>query len=34
MKVPIVIVGQKVEGYPCVYHSDYEAAYEMTFARY
>ncbi|MBC5996266.1 LacI family transcriptional regulator [Romboutsia ilealis] len=30
MKVPIVIVGQKVEGYPCVYHSDYEAAYEMT----
>ncbi|MDU4936315.1 MAG: hypothetical protein E6X43_13495 [Peptostreptococcaceae bacterium] len=30
MKVPIVIVGQKVEGYPFVYHSDYEADYEMT----
>ncbi|WP_122639588.1 LacI family DNA-binding transcriptional regulator [Romboutsia sp. Marseille-P6047] len=30
MKVPIVIVGQNIEGYPCVYHSDYEAAYEMT----
>lgn len=30
MKVPIIIVGQNIEGYPCVYHSDYEAAYEMT----
>ncbi len=30
MKVPIIIVGQNIEGYLCVYHSDYEAAYEMT----
>ncbi|WP_042271836.1 LacI family DNA-binding transcriptional regulator [[Clostridium] dakarense] len=30
MKIPIVIVGQNVDGYPCVYHSDYESAYDMT----
>ncbi|MBO3444211.1 LacI family DNA-binding transcriptional regulator [Clostridium sp. CCUG 7971] len=30
MKIPIVIVGQKIDGYPCVYHSDYEASYDMT----
>lgn len=30
MKIPIVIVGQNVDGHPCVYHSDYEAAYDMT----
>lgn len=30
MKIPIVIVGQNVDGYPCVYHSDYEASYDMT----
>lgn len=30
IKIPIVIVGQNVDGYPCVYHSDYEASYEMV----
>lgn len=30
IKIPIVIVGQYIDGYPCVYHSDYKAAYEMT----
>lgn len=26
-KVPIVILGQKLEGYPCVYQDDYQAAF-------
>ncbi len=30
IKIPIVIVGQKIDGYPCVYHSDYEASYAMV----
>ena len=30
MSVPIVIVGQKLEGYSCVYHDDYHAMYDMT----
>ncbi len=30
IKIPIVIIGQNVDGYPCVYHSDYEASYEMV----
>lgn len=30
MTVPVVIVGQKLEGYGCVYHDDYHAIYDMT----
>ncbi|RDU22915.1 LacI family DNA-binding transcriptional regulator [Anaerosacchariphilus polymeriproducens] len=30
LTVPIVIVGQKLEGYQCVYHDDYHAAYRLT----
>ncbi len=30
MTVPVVIVGQKLSGYPCVYHDDYHAVYELT----
>lgn len=30
MKVPVVIVGQNLSGYCCVYHDDYHAIYEMT----
>lgn len=30
MKVPVVIVGQKLAGYPSVYHDDYHAMYDMT----
>lgn len=30
MTVPVVIVGQKLSGYHCVYHDDYHAIYEMT----
>ncbi|MDO4309032.1 MAG: LacI family DNA-binding transcriptional regulator [Eubacteriales bacterium] len=30
MSVPVVIVGQKLSGYHCVYHDDYHAIYEMT----
>ncbi len=30
MKVPVVIVGQQVEGFACVYHDDYHAIYELT----
>lgn len=30
LSVPIVIVGQKLEGYQCVYHDDYHAAYDLT----
>lgn len=30
MKVPVVIVGQQLPGYCCVYHDDYHAVYEMT----
>lgn len=29
-KVPIVILGQKLEGYPCVYQDDYQAAYMIA----
>lgn len=28
---PVVIVGQELDGYCCIYHSDYEAAKEMTY---
>lgn len=28
-RVPIVLIGQNVEGVACVYHDDYEAAYEL-----
>ena len=28
-RVPIVLIGQNVEGAACVYHDDYEAAYEL-----
>ncbi len=30
MKIPVVIVGQRLEGYVSVYHSDYEAACALT----
>lgn len=30
MAVPVVIVGQKLDGYPCVYHDDEGAEYELT----
>lgn len=30
IQVPIVILGQKFEGYSCVYHDDYSAAKELT----
>ena len=30
MEVPIVIIGQKLEGYNSVYHDDYRAEYEST----
>lgn len=30
LQVPIVIIGQKFEGYACVYHDDYGAAEAMT----
>lgn len=30
MQIPVVIVGQKINDYSCVYHSDYESAYDMT----
>ena len=29
-KRPIVIVGQQFAGFPCVYHNDYQAFYDMT----
>lgn len=29
-KVPVVILGQKLEGYSCVYHDDFHAAKEIT----
>lgn len=29
-KLPLVIVGQKLDGYSCVYHDDYHAIYDMT----
>ena len=29
-KVPIVILGQKLDGYPCVYQDDYQAAYTIA----
>ena len=31
-RVPIVLIGQNVEGAACVYHDDYEAAYELGHA--
>lgn len=30
IKVPIVVLGQELEGYSCVYHDDYGAAYSLT----
>lgn len=30
LTVPLVILGQKFEGYQCVYHDDYHAAYHLT----
>lgn len=29
-KVPVVILGQRLEGYPCIYQDDYQAAFMMT----
>ena len=31
-RVPIVLIGQHVEGAACVYHDDYEAAFELGHA--
>ena len=28
--IPVVIVGQYLKGYPCIYHDDYHAAYDIT----
>ena len=30
LNIPIVIIGQKFDGYACVYHDDYGAAKKMT----
>ena len=30
IEVPVVIVGQQLSGYCCVYHDDYHASYELT----
>lgn len=30
MPVPLVVAGQKIDGYNCVYHDDYHAAYDIT----
>ena len=30
MSVPVVILGQKLDGYCCVYHDDYHAMYDLT----
>lgn len=30
MSVPVVIAGQKLSGYYCVYHDDYHAVYDIT----
>lgn len=32
LSVPIVILGQNLNGYSCVYHDDYSAAFELTRA--
>ena len=29
-KVPIVLLGQHLEGYPCIYQDDYKAAMSLT----
>lgn len=29
-KLPVVLVGQHLPGFPCVYHNDYQAFYDMT----
>lgn len=29
-KLPVVIAGQRLPGFPCVYHDDYRAFYDMT----
>lgn len=29
-KLPVVLVGQHLPGFPCVYHDDYQAFYSMT----
>ncbi len=30
MALPLVIIGQKLSGYNCIYHDDYHAFYDMT----
>ena len=30
IEVPVVIAGQQLSGYSCVYHDDYHASYELT----
>lgn len=30
MAVPVILVGQQLSGYSCVYHDDYHATYELT----
>lgn len=29
-KVPIVILGQHLDGYPCIYQDDHKAAFQVT----
>ena len=29
-KVPIVLLGQHLDGYPCIYQDDYKAAFQVT----
>lgn len=29
-KIPVVIAGQHLPGFPCVYHNDYQSFYDMT----
>ena len=29
-KVPIVLLGQHLDGYPCIYQDDYKAAFMVT----
>lgn len=30
LKIPVIIVGQRLSGYCCIYHDDYHATYDMT----
>ena len=30
MSVPVLIIGQRLDGFPCIYQQDFEATYELT----